>query len=311
MPIFIKNNKKLLFIGFLLFFLFYNKAEATILYSQDKIDSFHEYISPDEYPLKEANAFQYTAGSTTIASIAVYADFSTAVNADYCHAIDIYDETSAAHNYFYDSGKNICNATTTAQLYIFDENFDLYEFQDGHWYSIIFPPYSSTDNTGTRVYGTKQSFTTWSCAKSDGLDCFYLSGGLNDFAFWISDNPNELIRPVVPQSVVEFCDNYDFGGLGIGNAFCNVLKYLFVPTQNTIQNFANLKDNFLNKPPLGYYLEVKRLIGQLNATNTPAFILSGVDSLGDIVDPFRVGIAWILWFMFAFWVIKRIGSFNF
>lgn len=114
---------------------------------------------------------------------------------------------------------------------------------------------------------------------------------------------NSLTLPTGEQ-----CDDY---GL-VGGALCRVALWLFIPKPSTLQKFADLKDILLQKFPFGYFTSIKEKIATLNSTTTPVFNLGTTTPLtAYIFGPFKLGLAWLLWIIFAFWLIRKISNFNF
>jgi hypothetical protein len=113
----------------------------------------------------------------------------------------------------------------------------------------------------------------------------------------------------IPENII-YCDRFDFGGLGIGNAVCSVFEYLFKPSETSLQNFSNLADILETKAPFSYFYSVKNSLNSLSSSSTPTFVLADTGGINtSIFQPLKTGLAWILWIFFAFWVIRRIGVF--
>lgn len=97
----------------------------------------------------------------------------------------------------------------------------------------------------------------------------------------------------------------------IAGALCRVITYLFFPSQASLNQFSQLKDLIANKPPFGYYTSIKNSLNTLSSTTTPAFALTTEINNIAIFGTLKIGLIWILWFFFGFWVIKRISRFDF
>lgn len=88
-----------------------------------------------------------------------------------------------------------------------------------------------------------------------------------------------------------------------------LLQFLFVPKQEDLVKFNDLKNDLQVKPPIGYFYQVKNALEGFNSTSTPAFDLPQSAALSDyIFNPLRTGISFILWLTFGFWVFKRIKN---
>jgi len=97
------------------------------------------------------------------------------------------------------------------------------------------------------------------------------------------------------------------------NSLCNLARFLFVPTTASIERFGKLQDTINEKPPFGYWQEIKVEIQSITTTTTAAFTLTGVDVLAenDTFKTIKTTISVILWFLFAFWILHRIRLFDF
>lgn len=99
----------------------------------------------------------------------------------------------------------------------------------------------------------------------------------------------------------------------ISYSICSLLVSLFVPSQSVLNQFSNLTTNINTKPPIGYFTAIMNAVGSLTST-TPAFTIS-VDSTDPVnttfFSPIRIGLAWILWLAFGFWVFHRFRHFHF
>lgn len=100
-------------------------------------------------------------------------------------------------------------------------------------------------------------------------------------------------------------ENKDFGILG--NYFRDVIVYLFFPDEATLSQFGNLFETIKNKPPIGYFTQIKNLFSNLSTgTADLSFTLT---PFALILSPLRTGLEVILWFMLAFWLLHRFRQF--
>jgi hypothetical protein len=98
----------------------------------------------------------------------------------------------------------------------------------------------------------------------------------------------------------------------VGGAICKVLSFLFLPSQDKLDQFFGLKDLLLQKPPFGYFVSIKNSLSSLSASTTPIFELASAGEIGtSIFTPLKTGLSWVLWLLFGFYIIKRIGAFIF
>jgi len=110
---------------------------------------------------------------------------------------------------------------------------------------------------------------------------------------------------ILKQQAYDGCNSW-----GLASPICKALVYLFLPDYFYLQKFGDLFETISGKPPFGYFYSVKDTISSLNSSSTPAFSFPEMGVIKtDIFDRLRIGLAWILWIMFAFFVIKRIGDF--
>lgn len=89
-----------------------------------------------------------------------------------------------------------------------------------------------------------------------------------------------------------------------------LLQFLFVPKQEDLAKFGELKSVLETKPPIGYFYAVKSALTGVGATSTPAFSLENASTTlaASIYNPLRNGITFILWLLFGFWIFNRIRN---
>jgi len=96
------------------------------------------------------------------------------------------------------------------------------------------------------------------------------------------------------------------------NSFCNLARFLFVPTPASIQNFSDLKSQIETKPPIGYFSLIGEAFDNINASGTPAFTLTGVQALEDnFLTPFKAILTIVFYLLFGFWLLHRVRNFDF
>lgn len=81
----------------------------------------------------------------------------------------------------------------------------------------------------------------------------------------------------------------------IGGCFQNALAFLFFPSPDILNQFANLWSLIENKPPFGYVSQTITSLRTLNASSTPAFSFGDIPLVDTIFTPFRTGLAALLW----------------
>lgn len=93
----------------------------------------------------------------------------------------------------------------------------------------------------------------------------------------------------------------------IAGCLQSALMYLFKPSSGDFSQFSTLWDMVKNKPPFGYITGFNSALLGLADTGTPAFTLEQMPILmTDIFTPFRTGLMWVMWVIFAFVFINRV-----
>jgi len=89
------------------------------------------------------------------------------------------------------------------------------------------------------------------------------------------------------------------------NSFCKVLVWAFIPTTSVLDNFSGLKDVLFEKPPFGYWSEIKEALENVDVA-TSSVQLANLTSLEDNFFSYtRTAIQLIMWVSFAFWIFHR------
>lgn len=90
------------------------------------------------------------------------------------------------------------------------------------------------------------------------------------------------------------------------SSMCNMLMDLFYPDGTEFQGLADLKEKLAKKPPFGYFTLVKDALNSLQRSGTSTLVASSTMASFPIFTTIRTGLAWVLWFLFGFWLIIRI-----
>ena len=98
----------------------------------------------------------------------------------------------------------------------------------------------------------------------------------------------------------------DFGV--IGNAFRDVLLWVFVPSDNAFNQFTTLLTPIENKPPIGYFTLISASFSSLASGS--ATVSLDLTAIEPITTPFKTGLAWLLWVLWAVWALGRVTKFN-
>jgi hypothetical protein len=306
----------LLFFAVLLFVLSFKFASANVFYSQNSTDVFYKFINAGSNKFIRENNFitASTTATTTIEKIDVVINPSIANSCGY--TIYLFNQTRLTFSAFNQTileNENCLNASTTDSAFTLNYSDGFAEMGSGDVFSLVFPYY--TNSMGDfKWYGTNIGTTTVSeCSmSSDDLAGFtnpLCLSGIKHFSFALLTDDADIWKPNFTSPDLS-CESWDFGGLGIGLEICKALSFLFLPDSNHLNMFGDLFDTLANKPPFGYYTEIKNALLGINASSTPAFLFSAIGAIQtDIFTPIDFGIAGILWLFFAIWVIKRIGEF--
>jgi len=94
------------------------------------------------------------------------------------------------------------------------------------------------------------------------------------------------------------------------NSLCKLLQAVFYPSQQSIDNFSDLKAALENKPPFGYISSFNDAMGDLSSGASSTLDLSDLSGIG-IFDDFRDLLDWVLWFLFGFWVYNKFRHMKF
>jgi len=106
-----------------------------------------------------------------------------------------------------------------------------------------------------------------------------------------------------------------------GNSLCALFQYLFVPDNQYMNNFTNLKSRVENKPPFGYVTVFTTQIQNLStATSTTSTAFDSISSAQNmqlasiatlsIFDWLRTAFGWFLWVAFVFYIYHRFKNFS-
>lgn len=95
----------------------------------------------------------------------------------------------------------------------------------------------------------------------------------------------------------------------ISGCFQTALIFTFYPSENSLLRFSDLKTQMENKPPFGYFGVLSSALSALNNTDSAIFVLETEGNIQtNIFDPLKTGMTWLLWFVFGFWLYKRVIS---
>jgi len=90
-------------------------------------------------------------------------------------------------------------------------------------------------------------------------------------------------------------------------SFCNFFAYLFIPSTDSFNRFTTLRNEIGNKPPIGYFTQIKNVLSSVNASGTPVFNIGNYTPLNNsIFTPLKTGLTWLLWLFFIVVIFNRI-----
>lgn len=127
---------------------------------------------------------------------------------------------------------------------------------------------------------------------------------------WIYENFYEDL-PTSTASSTDWVITCDPDSNVFVNSLCKIAIYLFVPNNNALDKFTNLKDAIISKPPVGYFYSIKTAISSIATSTAPISISFGdTSATSSPFYIFKTGMNWVLWFIFGFWVLNRFRHFD-
>ena len=96
------------------------------------------------------------------------------------------------------------------------------------------------------------------------------------------------------------------GITNITGCIINALRFLFVPSQQSIDQFSGTWEQVKNKPPFGYITSIIDEIGAIDETATPAWEMPTLPFLSSVFDPLKTALAVILWGLFGVYFYQRV-----
>lgn len=238
---------------------------------------FYSAISTGSFPYTNNTYVRISATNVAIPNEAVYPDAPVFITSNYSSCVNL-------------------NSTDTYWFHIYAQN-------------------SQSDSTAITKYwnstNTSGSYETWYLDQTgtfpyDGTGWHKNNGGFTVPNFRILNSgtggqtPNDFENnPFPPPASVS---NQDFGVLG--NYIRDVFIWLFKPDSRVVNQFSTLFTSVQNKPPFGYFTAIKNEFADL-ASGSPTTSFGSISAISAIIDPLRTGFAWLLWLLFAVFLIKR------
>ena len=98
------------------------------------------------------------------------------------------------------------------------------------------------------------------------------------------------------------------GGGWVGDSFCKVLQFLFIPSVGSLNRFKTLLEPIESKAPIGYFLLIKGVFSDMGEGSSPFNLPSDNAFDTNIFEPIKTGLTFIFWLILAFWIFKRISN---
>lgn len=189
------------------------------------------------------------------------------------------DQFSTSTTSLYDVGmSNKASSTTPFYAEVFKAN------------QLWYPPLSSPVLWFAKVYVLDDGYNT------------VASSSVISFNYYPSGTP-----PVSTTTVAEAEIACTSGGF-FENTFCDIISYLFYPSDNVLGKYTNIKNELSTKPPFGYFSSISTALSNINTSTTPAFWLPVVNFAP--LNALRSGITMLLWLAYVFWVFHRLRHLN-
>lgn len=138
----------------------------------------------------------------------------------------------------------------------------------------------------------------------------YIFGDLISFTVAVPDNPNPglPVVPPPPEDCSAAATITEQATCWLTQKFGDLLKFLFVPSDQSFKIFLTLWSPILTKAPLGYITSVITAFGSLSSGGTPTFTISSMAALSSLITPLDTILGAILWLFIAFWLFRRIAK---
>jgi len=97
------------------------------------------------------------------------------------------------------------------------------------------------------------------------------------------------------------------GITNLSGCFQNALVFTFYPSEASLLRLSSLREAISKKPPMGYMAMLTDALGGLDGESVGAFTMESEDTITyNIFEPLRSGLSWLLWFVGAIWLYKRV-----
>lgn len=123
-------------------------------------------------------------------------------------------------------------------------------------------------------------------------------------------SPYELDVFTEPSSSSYF-GNYNTAETGpisaLGTMLKAIFKWIVQPTHVSTDLWLGLREKIESKAPFGYFSLVKTQLEDI-ATDSETVDETLWSSVSGLTSPIRTAFSWILWLLFGFWLVRRLGK---
>lgn len=96
-------------------------------------------------------------------------------------------------------------------------------------------------------------------------------------------------------------------------SLCKMFITLFIPSQDSLEQFDGIGELIQEKPPVGYFSEFKTALTNYASGTLASAEFSFDEEVGNFtpISTLRTAFGWIFWLVFGFWVFHRLRHFDF
>lgn len=268
--------------------------------------------------------FTYTTGGQISANIDLYFEFIAGPSNEI--SLNTIPNSTSTQSVSFNWNFNLDSAVSYLGYYTIQENFDLYScssFEPATCNNLVYVNYSTqipnsnlgiattTMNLANGFYQIKFFQVGYDTSGDGSLDSYILITEPSN-VFQINYSPFYYIPTItLPTSTLATstafqitCDEND---PWYQYSFCKLFTYLFIPEINSFDKFSTLSQQIQNKPPIGYFTQIKNTLSGVNASGTPVFDIGNYEPFkNSIFTPLRIGLSWLLWLFFAVVIFNRL-----
>jgi len=140
-----------------------------------------------------------------------------------------------------------------------------------------------TDAVGTPIQCRYGSSGGTLCNSSIGTPYYFLSDSPllvgQDYGFAVAASASSGVSL---SGATAFCSSvFEDSTFGIMSGLCRVLTYLFIPSQDSLNNFSSAKDILKTKIPYSYFYDIQTLTGSISSSS---------GTFPSITVPFNLGL---------------------